>query len=164
MIREVKEKDAKQVLELIKVIYGEAKYMSREQEEFKMSLEQQKHLIRKYIKEPFLLFLVVEVDETIVGTLTFNGSDLKRFKHSGEIGMSILSSYQGRGIGKQLLEFLFDWCSYNEISKINLQVMKSNVNAIKLYEKTGFEYEGEIIKAVKLGSSYESLILMGKVI
>lgn len=56
------------------------------------------------------------------------------------------------------------WADTNGIQKITLNVLETNTNAIKLYQKLGFEIEG-ILKKDKLlsdGKLYNT-IMMGRV-
>jgi ribosomal-protein-alanine N-acetyltransferase len=48
-----------------------------------------------------------------------------------------------KGIGRQLLDALITDCKNNGASFLSLEVRKSNAEAIRLYEKTGFIKVGE---------------------
>ncbi len=48
-----------------------------------------------------------------------------------------------RGIGKKLLSHLIDICMENNFLLITLEVRRSNIAAIALYESLGFKIEGE---------------------
>lgn len=54
----------------------------------------------------------------------------------------MLQEYWGYGIGKNLLGESITWADTNGIQKITLNVLETNTNAIKLYQKHGFEIEG----------------------
>jgi ribosomal protein S18 acetylase RimI-like enzyme len=76
----------------------------------------------------------------------------------------VLQDYWGYGIGKNLLAESIAWADTNGIQKITLNVLETNTNAIKLYQKLGFEIEG-ILKKDKLlsdGKLYNT-IMMGRV-
>lgn len=65
---------------------------------------------------------------------------------------------------KNLLAESIPWADTNGIQKITLNVLETNTNAIKLYQKLGFEIEG-ILKKDKLlsdGKLYNT-IMMGRV-
>lgn len=80
-----------------------------------------------------------------------------------DIGISLLSAYQGKGHGTEatnlLVNFLF---SELNIRKICLGVLDFNHNAISLYKKLGFEIEGVLHKHIYRFSKYHDLILMAK--
>lgn len=50
----------------------------------------------------------------------------------------VKKSYRKRGIGSYLLGYLIDVAFRRDLKAINLEVSKSNVAAIKMYEKFGF--------------------------
>ncbi len=49
---------------------------------------------------------------------------------------------RGNGLSKLLLQYLVDYCSHNNISKIHLEVNASNLVAINLYKLFGFKKVG----------------------
>jgi ribosomal-protein-alanine N-acetyltransferase len=74
----------------------------------------------------------LEVDKKVVAYILW----LKRKNYYRLYSLAILKQYQGKGLGKSLLEF-----SLNSLDKdcFELEVRVSNLPAIKLYEKFGFE-------------------------
>ena len=70
-------------------------------------------------------------------------SDNPRLRHVCGIGISIMTRYQGLGIGRMLMNMTLDfaerWANY---SRIELTVHADNARAIKLYESLGFLHEG----------------------
>ena len=52
--------------------------------------------------------------------------------------ISVSPQWQGRGIGRVLLEHMLDRSSLFPIRSVNLEVRASNDRAIKLYESVGF--------------------------
>lgn len=50
----------------------------------------------------------------------------------------IRRDFQGRGIGKLLLEFSINDLTKNGFKNYGLEVLKSNDNAVRLYERLGF--------------------------
>ncbi|MDD6920384.1 MAG: ribosomal protein S18-alanine N-acetyltransferase [Eubacteriales bacterium] len=56
--------------------------------------------------------------------------------------IAIYPTYQGRGYAKALIIELINIAKKNNIIAISLEVRRSNINAIKLYENTGFIHLG----------------------
>ena len=52
-------------------------------------------------------------------------------------GICVLNTYQGKGYGKQLINFILDFADRNSIS-LSLSVDIDNIVAIELYKKNGF--------------------------
>lgn len=70
-------------------------------------------------------------------------SDNPRQRHVCGVGISIMTRYQGVGIGRALMDVALDfadrWANY---SRVELTVHADNARAIRLYESLGFEHEG----------------------
>lgn len=54
-------------------------------------------------------------------------------------GLGILPEYRGKGFGRQLLQLAIGKLKEKGLSKIKLQVVVKNTNALKLYQSCGFE-------------------------
>jgi putative acetyltransferase len=86
---------------------------------------------------------VAEVDGRVVGTaglIAFQG----RMNHAGEIAhIMVHDEFQGRGIGRQLMEALLDIAdNYLGLVRVELLVYPDNEGAIRLYKTLGFAHEG----------------------
>ena len=53
----------------------------------------------------------------------------------------VKGEFQGKGVGKALLDFVIDDCKCNFVEKIRLEVNTQNSRAIFLYDKKGFKRE-----------------------
>lgn len=58
------------------------------------------------------------------------------------LNISVAEHHQGRGIGKQFIEYLVDIAKKKQASMIMLEVRPSNVAAIHCYNATGFNEIG----------------------
>jgi putative acetyltransferase len=76
--------------------------------------------------------------------------------------MGILPEFRGKGIGSKLLQKVIEHSVTFGLEKIELNVYTSNVSAIGLYKKFGFEQEGLIRKYRKLDGRYFDCLAMGK--
>lgn len=57
--------------------------------------------------------------------------------------IAVHPEFRKQGLAERMLENIIKHCELNKISKITLEVRKSNINAIKLYEKNAFKVVGE---------------------
>lgn len=92
------------------------------------------------------VMLVAIVNGRVVGNAGLHAvSDNPRQKHVCSLGISIALAYQGRGVGRALmnacLDFADHWANY---SRVTLTVHADNARAIKLYESLGFQHEGRL--------------------
>lgn len=104
---------------------------------------------------------IVAVDSNrVIGQLTSTRNrNIQR--HTAEIGMSILESYRGLGVGEGLIEGAKKWSRAFSVEKLCLNVVPDNARAIRFYEKVGFEKEGYRTAQAKLSYGYEDLVEMG---
>jgi RimJ/RimL family protein N-acetyltransferase len=102
----------------------------------------------------------------LIGVVTFIREDRIKIKHKGGIyGMFINPDYQGKGIGSELMKLTLQKASEMEgLRQINLGVMSTNLNAIRLYEKMGFKPYGVEEKAVFVNETFLDESLMVKFI
>lgn len=78
------------------------------------------------------IMVVVEIDNKVVG---YAG-----LYPSGDIAnVAVIPNEQGKGYGTELVKELIKVAKINDIEKLFLEVRVSNIKAIKLYEKCGFE-------------------------
>lgn len=79
-------------------------------------------------------FVVAVADGRVAGYM-----GLQIFSGEGYVtNVAVLPEFRGRGIAKALI----GECMKNEMNFITLEVRESNLAAINLYEKTGFERVG----------------------
>lgn len=57
--------------------------------------------------------------------------------------VAVFPEFRRNGVGKALVEFLVDEMKAENADFVTLEVRKSNLNAISLYEKCGFDKVGE---------------------
>ncbi|MCM3164890.1 GNAT family N-acetyltransferase [Metabacillus litoralis] len=161
MIRSAEENDAFVLSELRVRIDGETENLDREPGEAYIDEAGFNQLIKEDTEKQCNLFLVVEVNNKIVGFSRCEGSELKRLAHKVEFGICVLKEFWGYGIGRNLLGESLKWADSTGIKKVTLSVLETNVTAIELYKKFGFEVEG-ILKNDKLlsdGQYYHTMIM-----
>jgi len=87
-----------------------------------------------------------------------------RQSHRGNLGMGLLPKFRGQGIGTKLLDAVLSRAKDFGLEKVELHVYTSNIPAIALYKKFGFEQEGLIKKYRKLDEQYFDSLAMGKLL
>ncbi len=88
--------------------------------------------------------LVAESGGKVVGHIALYVNQNMRRRHSGYIGMAVLDGHNGQGIGTALMREVIDLAeSWLNITRLELTVFSDNISARRLYEKSGFDVEGE---------------------
>jgi ribosomal protein S18 acetylase RimI-like enzyme len=66
---------------------------------------------------------------------------------------------RGQGIGSALLDALIAY-AVGVVEQLQLAVVDTNLSAIRLYEKHGFEVYGREMRALKTAAGYADEVLM----
>ena len=165
LIREVVPDDAPAILEYLEDISGETDFLLRGPGEMGFTEDQERQFIADALDNPGCLFLVAELEGRIVASLGFFAGKAPRTVHSGEFGMAVRRECWALGIGSRLVDRLLDWAREGGfITKINLQVRVDNERAIALYRKKGFQTEGRITRAMRIGEEFFDFYHMGIVL
>ncbi len=109
--------------------------------------------------------LVATVNGRVIGNAGLHPvSDHPCVKHVCSIGIGIAHAYQGRGVGRALmnacLDFAERWANYG---RIELTVHADNPRAIKLYESLGFMHEGRLHDYSFREGGYVDALMMARV-
>jgi ribosomal protein S18 acetylase RimI-like enzyme len=102
------------------------------------------------LRQPFL--------DHLIKNYSFNNKDLEDETSAGEFYLdtvSVLPSKQGLGIGTSLIKAFIDRARLLEHKRVGLLVDRENPEAMKLYERIGFEL---LDKKIFLGREYFHLI------
>ncbi|WP_411733879.1 GNAT family N-acetyltransferase [Paeniglutamicibacter sp.] len=103
---------------------------------------------------------VIDVDGTAVGSVSL--FDFDGLARHAEVGIALVAEARGNGIGSaaisQIVEFAFVRCN---VRRVHLQVIGSNLSAIRAYEKAGFVIEGRQRQHAWVRGKYEDIVVMG---
>jgi ribosomal protein S18 acetylase RimI-like enzyme len=92
------------------------------------------------------LFLVASVGSEVVGTAMAGYDGHRGWVYYVAVG----PAYRGRGIGRSLMQNVEDRLRSLGCPKLNLQVRASNSEAVRFYEKLGYQVEPRISMAKHL--------------
>jgi RimJ/RimL family protein N-acetyltransferase len=154
--------DAEELLAYLIQSAGETDFLTKYPEEITLTLEDEKNYITKQLNSEINFDLAAFVDGKLAGNCSIFsiGSQIK-MKHRAGFGIAILKDYWNIGIGSLLIEYCIENAKRLGYEQIELEVVSENKNAIKLYEKHGFQTCGVISNAQKLkDGTYQDLMLM----
>lgn len=98
----------------------------------------------------------------VVGNISFRFGVRKKLAHTAEMGMGVLPSYQGVGLGTALLErAVEDMRAHPTIERLDLTVIVRNGVARQMYKRVGFVEEGVKVRGLKQpDGSYDDEMMM----
>lgn len=101
-------------------------------------------------------FAVVDDNDEYMGTVSLKNIDNDAM--NAEYAIVLRACAQGKGLGKYATESILKFAFVNlKLNRVYLNVLSDNVNAIRMYEKTGFIYEGEFKNHIMINKKLKSL-------
>ena len=151
LIREPCIDDAEQIINLMKVADEETKFLARNPGEFKVTVEQERNIIKSVINGDFgRMWFICEHEGKIIGQCSVGHvRNSERYLHRASVAFILLKEYWGRGIGGKMMLECIKWCETHNIEQIELDVVKDNERAIAMYLRFGFEIVGTMPNALK---------------
>lgn len=113
---------------------------------------------RKYLEDLELsdsgFMLAAYSGDQIIGTLTLSRAPGEYTRGTGRIGMGLLASHHGLGVGTALMESAFETARQMGFHRAELTVRTFNAPAIALYEKVGMRRVGTLTHAALIEGEY----------
>ncbi|MGB5716104.1 MAG: GNAT family protein [Gammaproteobacteria bacterium] len=124
------------------------------------SVEVSREWVVPHIQAGHAFYVAVDpVEQLIVGWCDVTPREYECFSHCGDLGMGVLPTFRGKGIGVRLLTAALDHAR-QPLERVGLEVFASNNAALQLYEGAGFVREGVFVKGRKYRGAYEDVIYM----
>jgi hypothetical protein len=160
IIRQATEEDCESIVNLINSIAAERVYIGSEGIK-NSDIEEFKKRLRK-AEGHNSIWYVAEIDKIVVGNINVKIGELQKTSHTATFGMGVISKYRNIGIGSALVETALNWLKEKRIEKVSICVFSTNIAAINLYKKYGFEIESTRKKQYKINGKYVDEISMAK--
>lgn len=160
VIRNATTEDAARILAYMRQVLTESDNLTMEPDEFHMTVEQEEAFLSTTIASPHDVMKVAVVEDKIISTAGFHGTDRRRLSHRVGLGISVLKPYQGMGIGRAMMKALIDDAKRIGKTTIELEVRADNSNAIHLYESLGFVLEGRKKDRFNVKEGYVDTLMM----
>lgn len=149
LLRNATEYDAEMLIEGLKVVCDETRFLLKEPEEITLTLEQEKDFIKNNNESETNVFIIGFLDGEYVGNCSLMGKNLMRQKHRVSMGIALFQKFTGLGIGTVMIEKLIELAREKGYEQLELEVVANNERAIHLYKKMGFEIYGTFKDTMK---------------
>lgn len=107
------------------------------------------------------VILIALEGATIVGLLDAWPGGKPFNKHVCHFGMSVARTHRRQGLGRRLVLAAIEQCrSWQDVCRLELEIVPWNTPAIALYQSLDFVIEGRKSKAINLRGEPEDLIVM----
>jgi len=143
IIRKPSVEDAEAIINIITIADTETLFLARNPGEFCTSVEREKQIIENVLADNDVEWFVAEYENKVIGQCSV-GLVRKnaRYRHRAEVAFVILQDYCNLGIGGKMMEECIKWCKKKGITQMELDVVKNNEKALKMYQGFGFEIIG----------------------
>lgn len=154
IIRKAEPRDAKGIILCMQSVMDERVFLVSEYYLLTERGEQDR------IRNPDDMTLIAEFKGDIVGVLTIQRGMYRKNRHTANLGIAIVKEHRSRGLGTELIKNAIRWCRDIGIKKLNLEVFSTNTNAIRLYQKLGFQEEGRRVNQFTIDGNYVDDVFM----
>lgn len=98
----------------------------------------------------------------VVGWCDIVSPAIGPLEHRGTLGMGVLASHRGSGLGRRLLNTAIAKAESKGVTRIELEVRADNARAIALYDALGFEQESIRRGAILIDGRYSDALTMAR--
>lgn len=149
-IRKPNVEDAKAIINVMTIADTETLFLARNPGEFCTPVEREKQIIENVLADNDSEWFVAEYDNKVIGQCSVGLVRRNaRYRHRAECAFVILKDYCSLGIGGKMMEECIKWCREHGVTQLELDVVKNNERALKMYQKFGFEIIGTKEMALK---------------
>lgn len=143
ILRNAEISDSENLIKYMKTTTAETPFLIREPDEFSLTVEQEEAFINGCIDHERELMLIATIDGEHIGNCSLMGvGTYRRYRHRCEIAIALYQKYCGLGIGKVMLETVLSVAKELGYEQAELEVIRDNANAVKLYQALGFNEYG----------------------
>ena len=162
LLRSLRTEDAQQTLHVLKKTAGETLNMMRYEDEWTITLEKEREALAEMERAPKGLMLGAFLDDRLVGVSNFRQAHPgDRARHRACVGISILKSHWGKGIGMAMMRTMIEAAKTTALEQLELDVVSANEAAVRLYKRCGFVEYGRHPRMMKYrDGTYADTILM----
>lgn len=161
IIREAKSEDAERVIHYVQGFVYAAPYVPVSEGEFNPTIAEEMRFLQQYEERENSLFLVAESAGKIIGNIFLEGNQRRIMSHTAMIGIGMLASWEGCGLGFALMDEAIKWArEKSDLEMLWLQVYAENEPGIQLYRKCGFVEYGRLPGMFKQNGRYHDEVSM----
>ena len=157
--------DGAAMLAYLRQTAEETYFLVRFPEEIRITEEEEEAFLEERLRPDVRgVTIAAFADGILAGSVSADPvGERRKLAHRATVGIAVLRSYWGLGLGRKLMEAALDAAEEMGFSQVELGVFSDNETAIRLYESLGFAVWGRVPMAFRLGpGDYRDEILMGR--
>jgi RimJ/RimL family protein N-acetyltransferase len=154
IIRRALETDAPALVALRRRFFEETAFMIWEPAEFKDTEDDERARIIRLSQQSNSLILVAEAEAQLVGLLSATGGERNQLRHSALLSLGVAKSHWSQGIATHMMQEAIAWSLAASLKRLELTVHTSNLRAVSLYMRHGFQVEGTSRSSLRVHGNY----------
>jgi len=162
LLRSLNAQDAQEMIRVCRRAAGETLNMMRYEDEWTVTEQKQQENLAEMENAPKALMLGAFAGGRLVGVGNFRPVHPgDRARHRAGVGISILKSHWGMGIGTAIMRAMIEAAKTTALEQLELDVVSTNETAVCLYKRVGFVEYGRHPRMMKYrDGTYADAILM----
>lgn len=160
VVRRALETDAPALIALRRRLFEETPFMLLEPAEFTNTEDDERARIIRLGQQSNSLVLVAEAGTQLVGVLSAIGGERNRSRHSALLGLGVVRSHWSQGIASRMVHEAISWSLAAGLKRLELTVHTTNLRALSVYLRCGFEVEGLLRSSLLVDGKYVDEYLM----
>lgn len=145
LLRNAKSEDAQMMIDYLRTVCGETRFLMREADEVMLTSEQEISFIEEHNKAARDLLILAFIDGEYAGNCSYEAkSGSRRNAHRAGMGIALFQKYTGMGLGRVLMDRMIKYAKENGFEQMELTVVSNNERALQLYKSFGFEECGRM--------------------
>ena len=157
------EDDAQALINLRHRLFRETDFMLYEPDEFIQTAEDERKRIGRLNSRPNSLVVAAMDGTEAVGILTAIGGEVRRLRHSATLALGVAQSHWGQGVATKMIQHAITWSSTAGLKRLELTVHTTNLRAVGVYLRAGFEVEGVRRSSLFVGGLHVNEYLMSRI-
>jgi RimJ/RimL family protein N-acetyltransferase len=114
------------------------------------------------IKRREFISVIAEIDGRIIANGEVTRGRYRETHHHGHMGLTMISEYRGRGVGRKVIEMLISESRKAGLKTLDVEFLAANKSARRAYEKSGFKQVGLIPRKVQRNGKYFDGLIMAR--
>ena len=155
ILRAPETRDARALIDLLKITNAETLFLSSYPEEITLSVEDEERWIAGHRESPLVYDILCEIDGEVVGSCNLTRKKQIKMHHRATVGISIKQAYWNLGIGSAMFREMLDLARAWGVEQVELEFIEGNERGRHLYEKMGFAVVAEKPRAIRLKDGTE---------
>ena len=166
VLRSVDSKDAAEMIEYLRLVSRESKFLTRYADEINIIVEEEEKFIENKRSAPRELMMAADVEGVFAGICSIiTKGDMRRVWHRCDFSIALKQEFCDAGLGTEMVEYAMCLAKKLGYEQVELGVIEGNNRAKHLYEKIGFTQMGKVLNALKYDDgSYRDEFLMVKLL